>query len=87
AAMILDADGQDPPELSPRFVAHWRDGYHEVDGTRISGAGESWAKKATAHVFYRVIQRLAKTPVPADTGDYRLLSPRALDALRQIRER
>lgn len=87
AAMILDADGQDPPELIPRFVAHWRDGYDDVHGTRISRAGESWAKKATAHVFYRVIQRLAKTPVPADTGDYRLLSPRALDALRQIRER
>ncbi len=87
AAMILDADGQDPPELIPQFVAHWRDGYDDVHGTRVSRAGESWAKKATAHLFYRVIQRLANTPVPADTGDYRLLSPRALDALRQVRER
>jgi len=87
AAMILDADGQDPPELIPQFVARWREGYDDVHGTRISRDGESWTKKATAHAFYRVIQRLAKTPVPADTGDYRLLSPRALDALRQIRER
>ncbi|MEF3082786.1 glycosyltransferase family 2 protein [Luteimonas sp. SMYT11W] len=87
AAMILDADGQDPPELIPQFVAHWRDGYDDVHGTRLSREGESWLKRSTAHVFYRVIQRLAKTPVPADTGDYRLLSPRALDALRQLRER
>ncbi|WP_233198542.1 MULTISPECIES: glycosyltransferase family 2 protein [Luteimonas] len=87
AAMILDADGQDPPELIPEFVAKWRAGYDDVHGTRVSRDGEGWTKKATAHVFYRVIQRLAKTPVPADTGDYRLLSPRALAALRQLRER
>ncbi|MBB3345009.1 glycosyltransferase family 2 protein [Luteimonas sp. RC10] len=87
AAMILDADGQDPPELIPRFVALWRQGYDDVHGTRLSREGERWIKKLTAHVFYRVMQRLAKTPVPADTGDYRLLSPRALAALRQLRER
>ncbi|WP_337244244.1 glycosyltransferase family 2 protein [Luteimonas sp. gir] len=87
AAMILDADGQDPPELIPRFVALWRQGYDDVHGTRLSREGERWIKKFTAHVFYRVMQRLAKTPVPADTGDYRLLSPRALAALRQLRER
>ncbi|UNK43230.1 glycosyltransferase family 2 protein [Luteimonas sp. S4-F44] len=87
AAMILDADGQDPPELIPRFVALWRQGYDDVHGTRASREGERWFKKLTAHVFYRVMQRLAKTPVPADTGDYRLLSPRALAALRQLRER
>ncbi|KLI98899.1 glycosyltransferase family 2 protein [Luteimonas sp. FCS-9] len=87
AAMILDADGQDPPELIPRFVALWRQGYDDVHGTRVSREGERWTKKLTAHLFYRVMQRLAKTPVPADTGDYRLLSPRALAALRQLRER
>ncbi|ASR43746.1 glycosyl transferase family 2 [Xanthomonas citri pv. mangiferaeindicae] len=87
AAMILDADGQDPPELIPSFVALWRQGYDDVHGTRLSREGERWFKKLTAHVFYRVMQRLAKTPVPADTGDYRLLSPRALAALRQLRER
>lgn len=87
AAMILDADGQDPPELIPQFVARWREGYDDVHGTRLSREGESWLKRATAHAFYRVIQRLAKTPVPTDTGDYRLLSERALAALRQLRER
>lgn len=87
AAMILDADGQDPPELIPQFVARWREGYDDVHGTRLSRDGESWLKRATAHAFYRVIQRLAKTPVPTDTGDYRLLSERALAALRQLRER
>lgn len=87
AALILDADGQDPPELIPEFVARWREGYDDVYGTRRRRDGEGWFKKATAHVFYRVMQRLSKTPIPTDTGDFRLLSPRALDALRQLRER
>ncbi|HZH43649.1 MAG TPA: glycosyltransferase family 2 protein [Lysobacter sp.] len=87
AALILDADGQDPPELIPEFVAAWRDGYDDVHGTRTEREGEGWLKRATAHAFYRVIGRLSKTPIPADTGDFRLLSPRALAALRQLRER
>lgn len=87
AAMILDADGQDPPELIPQFVARWREGYDDVHGTRMQRDGESWLKRSTAHAFYRVIGRLSRTPIPADTGDYRLLSPRALAALRQLRER
>jgi glycosyltransferase involved in cell wall biosynthesis len=87
AALILDADGQDPPELIPQFVAKWREGYDDVFGTRIEREGESWLKRATAHAFYRVIGRLSHTPIPADTGDFRLLSPRALGALRQLRER
>ena len=87
AALILDADGQDPPELIPRFVARWREGYDDVHGTRSAREGEGWVKRATAHAFYRVMARLSKTPVPADTGDFRLLSPRALAALRELRER
>ena len=87
AALILDADGQDPPELIPQFVAKWREGFDDVHGTRIEREGESWLKKATAHGFYRLIGRLSKTPIPQDTGDFRLLSPRALSALRQLRER
>jgi glycosyltransferase involved in cell wall biosynthesis len=87
AAIILDADGQDPPELIPQFVAKWREGYDDVHGTRTLRDGESWLKRGTAHAFYRVMQRLSKTPIPADTGDFRLLSPRALAALRQLRER
>ena len=87
AALILDADGQDPPELIPQFVARWREGYDDVHGTRLEREGEGWLKRATAHGFYRVIGRLSRTPIPRDTGDFRLLSPRALAALRQLRER
>ena len=87
AALILDADGQDPPELIPQFVARWREGYDDVHGTRLARDGDGWFKRASAHAFYRVIQRLSKTPVPTDTGDFRLLSPRALAALRRLRER
>lgn len=87
AALILDADGQDPPELIPQFVAKWREGYDDVHGTRLEREGEGWLKRATAHGFYRVIGRLSNTPIPTDTGDFRLLSPRALAALRQLRER
>ncbi|MCR6626544.1 glycosyltransferase family 2 protein [Pseudoxanthomonas japonensis] len=87
AALILDADGQDPPELIGDFVREWQAGYDNVHGTRIERDGEGWLKRATAHAFYRVIGRLSKTPIPADTGDFRLLSPRALSALRELRER
>ncbi len=87
AAIILDADGQDPPELIPQFVAKWREGYDDIHGTRTERDGEGWLKRVTAHGFYRVMQRLSKTPIPTDTGDFRLLSTRALAALRQLRER
>jgi len=87
AALVLDADGQDPPELIPRFVAKWREGYDDVHGTRLERDGEGWLKRATAHGFYRVIGRLSRTPIPRDTGDFRLLSPRSLAALRELRER
>lgn len=87
AALILDADGQDPPELIPEFVAKWREGYDDVHGTRLERDGEGWLKRGTAHLFYRVIGRLSHTPIPADTGDFRLLSQRSLAALRQLRER
>ena len=58
-----------------------------MHATRIAREGETWVKRATAHAFYRLMQRLSKTPIPADTGDFRLLSPRALAGLRQLRER
>ena len=87
AAIVIDADLQDPPELIPTFVAHWREGYDVVYGTRATRAGESGFKKLTASTFYRVMERLSQTPIPRDTGDFRLLSRRALDALKQVRER
>ncbi|MDO4709729.1 MAG: glycosyltransferase family 2 protein [Pseudomonadota bacterium] len=87
AAMILDADAQDPPELIPQFVGKWREGFDNVYGRREARAGETIAKRASASMFYRVMARLSPTPIPEDTGDFRLLSPRALAALRQLRER
>ena len=87
AAIVIDADLQDPPELIPTFVSHWREGYDVVYGTRATRAGESGFKKLTASTFYRVMGRLSPTPIPRDTGDFRLLSRRALDALKRVRER
>ncbi|WP_202844294.1 glycosyltransferase family 2 protein [Luteimonas saliphila] len=87
AAVLLDADGQDPPELIPLLIAKWREGFDDVYGMREQRDGEGWLKRSSAHAFYRVIQRLSRTPIPTDTGDFRLLSPRALAALRQLRER
>ncbi len=87
AVVIIDADLQDPPELIPTFVQHWRDGYDVVFGQRTERDGESWLKKVTAHGFYRIINRLSSTPIPKDTGDFRLLSRRAVDALNKLPER
>ena len=87
AAVVIDADLQDPPELIADFVARWREGHDVVYGTRLEREGESWLKRATAAGFYRLMEKLSSTPVPRDTGDFRLLSRRALDALRGVRER
>ena len=87
AVVVLDADLQDPPELIATFWAKFREGHDVVYGVRRSRAGESWLKRATASAFYRTIGRLSRTPVPADTGDFRLMSRRALDALKVLRER
>ena len=87
AVVVLDADGQDPPELLPEFVARWREGHDVVYGTRASRDGESWLKRATASAFYRTINRVSNTGIPADTGDFRLMSRRVVESLRGLRER
>lgn len=87
AAIVIDADLQDPPELIPEFIRGWREGYDIVYGTRASRAGESRLKKFTSAAFYRLMERVSSTPMPRDTGDFRLLSRRALDALKRVRER
>jgi glycosyltransferase involved in cell wall biosynthesis len=87
AVVIMDADLQDPPELLPLFIAKWREGFDVVYGLRQSRAGESWLKRATASAFYRVIERFADSPIPRDTGDFRLMSRRAVDELKRLRER
>ncbi|PWK88485.1 glycosyltransferase family 2 protein [Fulvimonas soli] len=87
AAVVIDADLQDPPELIPELVAQWRAGYDVVYATRSARAGEGVFKRLTAAAFYRAMEKLSDTAVPRDTGDFRLLSRRALDALAQLRER
>lgn len=87
ACVIMDADLQDPPELLPEFLARWREGFDVVYGLRRSRTGESWLKRATAAAFYRVIERFSDSPIPRDTGDFRLMSRRAVDELKRLRER
>ncbi|MEL7044187.1 MAG: glycosyltransferase family 2 protein [Pseudomonadota bacterium] len=86
AVVVIDADLQDPPELIPELLLRWRDGYDVVYAKRESRVGDGWFKRHSAALFYRVMNRLSDVPIPRDTGDYRLLSRRAVDALLQLRE-
>jgi glycosyltransferase involved in cell wall biosynthesis len=86
AVVVIDADLQDPPELIPALVAPWLEGYDVVYARRQVREGESALKRATAYGFYRLMERVSRIRIPRDTGDYRLLSRRAVDALMQIRE-
>lgn len=87
ATIILDADLQDPPELVPDMLAAWRAGADVVAMRRRSRAGEPWHKKLSAHLYYRLLGHLSNAPIPPDTGDFRLLSRRAVQALNQLPER
>lgn len=86
AAIVIDADLQDPPELIHEFVAKWREGYHVVYGVRERREGESLPKKATAFLFYRMMRHLSDIQIPADTGDFRLMDRRVLDVFRQMKD-
>lgn len=86
AVVIIDADLQDPPEVIPAMIEKWREGYDNVYATRRRRQGETMLKKFTATMFYKVIGALSKVDIPADTGDFRLLSRRAVNALNQLRE-
>lgn len=86
AVVVIDADLQDPPELIPALIAQWRAGYDNVYAHRRRRDGETWLKKASAAWFYRIMSRLSRVAIPQDTGDFRLLSRRAVEALRQLRE-
>ena len=87
AVIIMDADLQDPPELIPQMIREWENGYDDVYARRRSRAGETWFKKATAHWYYRILQKFADIDIPADVGDFRLLDRQAVDALCSLRER
>ncbi len=87
AVIPIDADLQDPPELIAELVAKWREGYDVVYATRRSREGESWLKRLTALMFYRTICQMSKVSIPANTGDFRLLDRKVVDAIAQMPER
>jgi polyisoprenyl-phosphate glycosyltransferase len=87
AVILLDADLQDPPELLPEMIRLWRaEGWEVVYGVRVSRAGETAFKKLTASIFYRGLRRLTNVDIPADTGDFRLMDRKVVNALNTMGE-
>lgn len=87
AAVVIDADLQDPPELIASLVDKWREGHDVVYASRLERHGETWLKRTTASLFYRLMHSIGDVPIPENTGDFRLLNRRCLDALASCRER
>jgi polyisoprenyl-phosphate glycosyltransferase len=86
AVVLIDADLQDPPEVIPEMVARWQEGYHVAYGQRRDREGETAFKLFTAKLFYRVFNRLSSIEMPLDTGDFRLMDRRVVQAIRQMPE-
>lgn len=87
AAVLIDADLQDPPEVIPAMIEKWRQGYDIVYGRRTSRQGETRLKRLTSHLFYRYFNRFAGRAIPADVGDFRLVDRKVIDAFNQLPER
>lgn len=87
AVILIDADLQDPPEVIPEMIAQWRAGHDVVYGVRGEREGETWFKKASASLFYRLIHRITNVNIPVDTGDFRLMDRRVVEAIRAMPER
>nr|CAJ18301.1 JexC protein [Paenibacillus jamilae] len=86
AVVIIDADLQDPPELIVEMIKYWEQGYDDIYAKRATRAGETWLKKWTASSFYKLLQRMSRIPIQENTGDFRLLDRRCIEALKQLRE-
>lgn len=86
AAVIIDADLQDPPETIVDLIAKWKEGYEVVHAVRSERKGESGLKKLLAHVFYRIMSKITEVPMMVDAGDFRLLDRKALNALNSMPE-
>ncbi len=86
ALVIMDADLQDPPELIPEMIKYWEEGFDDVYAKRRSRKGESLLKKITSWGFYRTLQSMTKIEIQKDTGDFRLLDRRCVEAIKQMRE-
>lgn len=87
AVIPIDSDLQDPPELIAQLVDKWKEGFDVVYATRLSRSGEGWLKRLTAKYFYQVIRKISEVPIPANTGDFRLLDRQVIEALKQLPER
>jgi glycosyltransferase involved in cell wall biosynthesis len=87
AIVIIDADLQDPPEVILELTKKWKEGYEVVYAVRTEREGETWFKKVTAALFYRVIFRITDVKIPLDTGDFRLLDRKVVNVMNQMRER
>jgi polyisoprenyl-phosphate glycosyltransferase len=85
--IVMDADLQDPPEAIPDLLAKWREGYQVVYAIRSERKGETWFKEATAKLFYRLIYRITDIDIPMDTGDFRLMDRKVVNALKGMREK
>lgn len=86
AAIFMDADLQDPPELIPELIKYWEQGYDDVYARRRTREGETFFKKFTSKMYYRVLQKMTKVEIQVDTGDFRLLDRRCINALKKLRE-
>lgn len=86
AVVIIDADLQDPPELIPEMIRYWEEGYDDVYAKRKSREGETWLKKFTSKMYYKVLQGFTRIEIQKDTGDFRLLDRRCVEALKSMRE-
>ncbi|MBY0423875.1 MAG: glycosyltransferase family 2 protein [Parvularculaceae bacterium] len=86
AVVVIDADLQDPPELIADMIDGWREGYDVVYAQRRERRGETWLKKASASFFYRLMAKVGNAPIPANVGDFRLMSRKAVDAVCALRE-
>ena len=86
AVVIIDADLQDPPELIPEMIKYWEEGYDDVYAKRKSREGETWLKKFTSKMYYKVLQGFTRIEISKDTGDFRLLDRRCVEALKSMRE-
>lgn len=86
ALIIMDADLQDPPEVVEKMIKKWKKGYEVVYAVRKSRKGESAFKKLTAKIYYRLLRRFSQIDIPVDTGDFRLVDRKALDAFLSMRE-
>ncbi len=85
--VVIDGDLQDPPELIPKMIAKWREGYEVVYGKRVERKGESFFKMLTAKIFYRFLKLMIDIDIPVDTGDFRLIDRKVCNALKSIKER